>query len=737
MAHAWRFFRAGGVDQVQLTRGADLAHLGELDQKLWVALACPVSGLAIDARTLQLIDTNGDGRIRAHELVAAARWVTSALRDPESLTKGSSGLTVGNIDDNTPEGKELLAATKALLSAAGKVDAESLQVEDVAGAALAFSKQPFNGDGIVTPLCARDGDEKLALEDAVAHTVAVPDRSGEPGVSAATLEGFFAELDVYGAWLDAGSASELAPLGTHTADGHAALSQVRAKVDDYFGRTRIAGYDPRAIQALNRAETEYAAVGAGSVHATAEEIEHFPLAHIEPNKALPLREGLNPAWAGRVDALVVKVVEPLLGPRDSLTAQEWTELLGRFSAYESWVAKKPMSRVTALSEARVRALSEPGLRARLLALVAADEAERPKAALLDKVERLVYLHRDLFKLAHNFVSFRAFYAGKERAAFQDGTLFIDQRECDLVLRVDDAAKHAVLASLSKCFLMYCDIRNAKGEQRQIVAAMTNGAADNITVGRNGVFYDRQGDDWDATVTKVVDSPISVRAAFWAPYKKVLRSVEEFVTKRAAAAEAESDKKLGEAVATAQSAAEGAPKQVKPAKLDVGVVAALGVAVGGITAALGALLQSFFGLGIWMPLGVLGVILVISGPSMAIAWLKLRQRNLAPLLDANGWAINSHAKLNVRFGEALTKVATLPKGAARDLSDPFAEKQRPVGFYAFVLVLLVLAFSWYIGKLDRYLPPVVRSVDVLGDAAPAKVQIAPMAPAVVPVVPATP
>ncbi|MFM2420538.1 MAG: hypothetical protein RL385_5261, partial [Pseudomonadota bacterium] len=62
MGHSWRFFRAGGVDQVQLTRGADLAKLGELDQKLWVALACPVEGLEIDAHSLKLIDTDGDGR---------------------------------------------------------------------------------------------------------------------------------------------------------------------------------------------------------------------------------------------------------------------------------------------------------------------------------------------------------------------------------------------------------------------------------------------------------------------------------------------------------------------------------------------------------------------------------------------------------------------------------------------------------------------------------------------------
>jgi hypothetical protein len=71
---------------------------------------------------------------------------------------------------------------------------------------------------------------------------------------------------------------------------------------------------------------------------------------------------------------------------------------------------------------------------------------------------------------------------------------------------------------------------------------------------------------------------------------------------------------------------------------------------------------------------------------------------------------------------------MPAGASRDLHDPFAEKKKPWGFYLFVLIVLALGISWYIGKLDSYLPQAARSVEVLGDAAPAKVQIAPAAPA---------
>src|SRR5690606_23861548 len=108
-------------------------------------------------------------------------------------------------------------------------------------------------------------------------------------------------------------------------------------------------------------------------------------------------------------------------------------------------------------------------------------------------------------------------------------------------------------------------------------------------------------------------------------------IEEQVAKRAAAGEESSSSMLtGTVDKVGTAATTGKADGVAPKKLDVGVVAALGVAVGGITAALGALLQAFFGLGIWMPLGVIALMLVISGPSMLIAWLKLRQRNVGPI-----------------------------------------------------------------------------------------------------------
>src|SRR2546427_5223664 len=198
-------------------------------------------------------------------------------------------------------------------------------------------------------------------------------------------------------------------------------------------------------------------------------------------------------------------------------------------------------------------------------------------------------------------------------------------------------------------------------------------------------------------------------------------IEEQVAKRAAAAESSAAQKA-EAAATAVATADKMPAGAKPEqkKIDVGTVAALGVAVGGIATFLSSILATFFGLGVWMPLGIAVLVLAISGPSMLIAWLKLRQRNLGPILDANGWAVNGRVKINVPFGGALTSIAVLPRGSERSLRDPYAEKKRRWPIYvALLAALLALAGTWYLGKLDAHLPERIRSTTVLGGHAPAE------------------
>ncbi len=543
------------------------------------------------------------------------------------------------------------------------------------------------------------------------------------------MDQFFADAQAFSDWHKKAEGDKaVLPLGDATAGAVAAVKAVRVKVDDYFTRCRLAAFDARASNALNREEKEYLAFAAKDLTITNAEIAGFPLARVEAGRPLPLTLTVNPAWADAVAKFQNDAVKPLLGDKNALTEVEWGQLLAKLAPYDCWSAGLAGGSVAKLGRDRVRQILASNAKDTLTKLIAEDKTLEPQFAAISTVEKLARYHRDLYKLLNNFVSFRDFYSRKDKAIFQAGTLYLDQRSCELCLPVEDSGRHALMAGLAGTYLAYCDcVRKATGEKLQIVAAFTGGDSDNLMVGRNGIFYDRKGRDWDATITKIIENPISIRQAFWAPYKKVVRMIEEQVAKRAAEADAVATQQLGQS-ATAVVAADPAkpapppPPAVPPkTKIDTGTLAAIGLVLTTLLAALGGIFGAIAKLPVWqVPLAIVAILLAISLPSMLLAWLKLRRRNLGPILDANGWAVNAKAKINVPFGGSLTGVAMLPPGSPRDLVDPFAEKKRPWGLYITLAVIVVLAICWYLGKLDGALPGPAKSTSVLGTSAPAYV-----------------
>ena len=247
-----------------------------------------------------------------------------------------------------------------------------------------------------------------------------------------------------------------------------------------------------------------------------------------------------------------------------LTEADWNALVGKLAAFDAWNAGKTGGAVEKIGLERAREILATKAKETLTALIAKDKAEEGNSVAVIGLHRLIHYHRDLASLCRNFVNFADFYGRKDKAIFQAGTLYLDQRSCDLCLTVDDAGRHAAMAGMAGTYLAYCDcVRKGSGEKLSIVAAFTGGDSDNLMVGRNGIFYDRKGRDWDATITKIVDNPISIRQAFWSPYKKLVRMIEERAAKQAAAADASSNAQLTAAanapLAPAGAAAPAAPQ----------------------------------------------------------------------------------------------------------------------------------------------------------------------------------
>ncbi len=407
-----------------------------------------------------------------------------------------------------------------------------------------------------------------------------------------------------------------------------------------------------------------------------------------------------------IDAVTVTPAEVPAAPYEANVIATYKEKQAEIAAYFEALKMQKLGLLTIPAETVAPTVKEKDFiemgtkiaeyEAGVAAAAAADaEALAAGKAVFADLRKLLLIHRDFYRLLRNFVTFEDFYDTKQSvvASFQAGTLVIDQRICRLCIRVNDMVKHDMQAPLSGIYLLYCDCESKKlGKKMQIVAAMTQGEIKNLSVGKNAVFYDNAGNDYDATITKIIDNPISIRQAFWTPYRKFGNWIQEKINKSAA----EKDAKAFDDMKTqADSAAD--PNAPKKQAFDIakfaGIFAAIGMAVGMIGTALVALFSGLAELKWWQLIIVfVCILLVISGPSMIMAWLKLRRRNLAPVLNANGWAVNADTIISVPFGVTLTEQVQFP---LIKLTDPFAKKGMPAWkkaliWCAVIIVLLAAA-----------------------------------------------
>ncbi len=692
--YKWEFVNVGGTLRVRIAKGEDIAHLDELDPKMWTVLSCPVKGLEIDEKSLSYIDVDGDGKIRVNDVVATAKWMTSVLGNPDLLLEGKDSIDLGQFSE-TADGAKLKASAKQILANLAK-EGDVVSLADTADIAAIFAKTRFNGDGVVTEATAEDADEKAAIAAAVASLGGVADRSGAMGVNADMIESFYSTLAAYEAWQAA--AVEL-PFGDLTDKALAAYNALDAKVKDFFMRSKLAAFSPDSTATLDVQTSRIEAISAENLTGKTDEIAAYPIARITGRPEIDLSAPVNPAWAAEFETIKSIAVDP---EGKALTESDWAEIGAKFAAYTAWQGAKAGAAVEGLGLDTVKTLIAKDKKAALLDLIAQDSLLKEEADNIEMVDKFLHVYRDFYKLLRNFVTFNDFYSKDKdvTAIFQSGRLILDQRECRMCMKVADMGKHNATAAVSGMYLIYCDCTTkAKPGTLQIVAAMTVGEVGDIFVGKNAVYYDNAGTEWDAVITKIIENPISVAQAFWSPYRRMATAIENLISKNAADKDA---KMMSNATAKINAApaavpAAGAPADAaKPAAappFDIakfaGIFAAIGMALGMIGTALVSLAKGISDLKWWqLLLAFIGIMLLISGPAMVMAWLKLRRRNIAPLLNANGWAVNAASKISIPFGETLTDAAKYPK---MKIKDPYA-KSGMAPWKKWLIVVLSLAVA---------------------------------------------
>ena len=350
----------------------------------------------------------------------------------------------------------------------------------------------------------------------------------------------------------------------------------------------------------------------------------MPLVTEAPDVALPLKDHLNPKYLEAVVAFADKVVAPLLGERETLSRLDWKAVKGSFAAYRAWVAAKPVMNAAA------------------------------KAALDDE-ERVLRYKLHIVEFLENFVNMKRLYHVDSLAIFQTGTLRIDAKEMNLCFDVESEAAHSALAAKSNCCILYLKLtRPAEKAERSVCAVVTAGRVAGLYVGRNGVFCDRDGKYWEAVVTRIVESQVSLAEAFWAPWKKmgegIAAAVKKFLGERQAKGEAAAQSAL-----SAQPPSEGQNSQAGAAMASS--VAAIGIGIGMIGAAFASVMAVVSSMTWWQILvGIAAIVVAVSLPSVILAWFKLRRRDIGAILNASGWAVNRQMRFSVKRARAFTRLA---------------------------------------------------------------------------------
>ena len=697
--HSWSYDNVGGATRVRIKTGADIAHLGELDLKKWTVLSCPTAGLDIDETSLKYIDADNDGRIRVNDVISTSQWLTAVLKDADLLVKGADCIDVESFNQENPDGKKLYNSAKQILVNLGK-EGTQISLSDTKDIAAIFAKTRFNGDSVITESTPENAEEKAVVSAIVKTLGGVVDRSGDQGVNAELIEKFYQLLADYVSWH---GAVVDAPYGADTDKAIEAYNALDSKVKDYFVRAKLASFSPESAAKLDVQTGSIEAISADNLADKADAIAAYPIARITGKAGLDVNVAINPAWSAKFNTLI-SIVKP---KEKTLTEESWASIGASFAAYDAWKSAKKGAEVEALGLETIKQMLAEDKKQALLDLISQDAELKETADGIDMVHKFMFIYRDFYRLLCNYVTFQDFYTKdrKVKAIFQSGRLLIDQRECRMCMNVADMAKHNTMAPASGMYLVYCDCTTkTSAVKRNIVAAITIGEVGDLFVGKNAIYFDNDGMMWDAVVTKIIDNPISVGQAFWSPYRRMATTIENLINKRAAEKDAammnDANAKIN-AVPTTAPAAKPENGQTKP-PFDIakfaGIFAAIGMAVGMIGTFLLSIFKGFLALEWWQLIfAFAGILLAISGPAMIMAWMKLRRRNIAPLLNANGWAINAASKISIPFGETLTDVAKFPKLRVKD---PFAKKglSKFQKWVVSLLAVAVVAVGLWLGNL---------------------------------------
>lgn len=660
--------RYGGSLQVDIPDFNTLTEAVRIPATQWMALACPMEGIACDPRFLTLMDADGNRRIRVEELRGAVDWTAARLKDRKGADAGSDVLELAALSDTADN---LRGAAELVLRTLQAPDATRLSLEQLRTSDKALRDAGKNGDGVVAPVTLPERLRPLA-QSIIAAFPQVMNRAGLAGVDVGLVKRFREErasLLAHQAGKDA-----VFTWGAASLEQAKRVHDVAPLLEGYFVQCRLVAAQPEAAASLRlRADRVEGALG--DLGALGKAAGELPIAPPDASGVLVWARLFRGAGYEKLEAFHQEVATPLLGDGVKLTDTAWRELSSRAEAILGWQAKRDASPLHTVADT-LGAVSDEDLDA-LEAASREDLSLKQTLDVIAELERLVLYQRWLLVFANNFISMPSLYLPKRRALMERGTLILGGRKYTLSVLVTDRAAHSALTGQGTTCILYVKVLPKDGaDGYEVAVPVTAGRSTDLVVGKRGVFYDVDGKESDAIVTQIIRQPVSLWESMTMPFMRIGAFITSKVEGLAASGEKEFDSSLEAGYKQTVTAPPpvAAPVAAAPAAAPAGgglagVLAAGGIAFAALGSSLAFILTQVKSLTLVDVITAATILaIVVMAPAGLLGWLKLRRRNLALLLEGSGWALNDRLMLTRGVATLITRRPKLPMGARVDRAD---------------------------------------------------------------------
>ncbi len=642
----------GGSFQLDIKNASDLEALQIMDEAFWMCTSAPTFGLNCDDDLIALLDKNKNGRILSSDVRDACEQILRILKNHQGLEQKSGTITESDFNDDDKEAKILKSAVTEIKKNLNKKTGDSLNLQDLRDDKAILCNGLTNGDGIIPAEDVEDDALKQFIKDIMLCMGSHDDVNGKPGIGQEKLNAFLERTQKYLNWKDSKHFSaEILPLQEKTADAYNAFAAIRPKVNEYFQLCELKKFNDDISRKQKEPDSPINVYNSSAD--IADYLKTTPLAPITDTPILNLEKAINPHFSSMLNSLRVNVLEEILtAPVTQLDQTDWQKVCDVFKPYEQWQQKEEGVEVKAIDESTLRSYVSGELPSQLQYLIETDLKLGEKLKERDDLENIIILQKGLLDFCNNYVSFPHLYNPEQRAIFEIGHLVIDGRIFNFNIPVKDIKAHAAIAERSGIYLLYLEITGSKEDKPfYICTPVTSLHLGLLGVGKRGVLFDLDGKEWDATVVKVLQNPVSLTEAILAPFKKITSLLSGAVDKISSGTEQELEKKLNKVTTGIQQDVSGTSKPVKKVSSTTARDVML---TGSVTfAALGSsfayISSTFANLDPKKAMAAFAIgMLVILFPIIIISSIKLYRRNLSSILEASEWAINARMRLTYKW-----------------------------------------------------------------------------------------